>query len=193
MKLDLDCWRLIVPSCVFTALSTVLTAMLCGFIISFSGAAGISRSTQCSISLLPADAPRVGQKGKSYWRAENETKTFPVSALACKSREDTESIWKVWELPLCKGWDVQRNFSVLQKRGENDETCMHERIFYCKRSYFQPQCKGITEHQLFWFSFQVGEINHDIIEKISKSLSWLLQLAFSISRIKIYLFHENLW
>lgn len=35
---------------------------------------------------------------------------------------------------------MQRDFSLLERRGEDDEACMHVRIFYCqdKRSYFQP-------------------------------------------------------
>lgn len=141
MKLDLDSWRLIVSSCVFTALSRVFPAMLCGFIISLSWAVWHLQEHTMQVFLWSQLMPtRAGQKASSTARAENQTKALLLSPLASRSGEDTERIWKVWELPLCKGYNVQRDFLLLEKRGENDEACVHVRIFYCKtkRSYFQP-------------------------------------------------------
>lgn len=125
---------LTVPSCVFTALSTVLTALLCGFIISFSGAAWHLQELTMQ---LPAD---VGQKASSAGGLRAKQKPSQHHPWPAGQGKTLRVFGKSESFHYAKAKNVQRDFLVLQKRGENDEACIHRRILYCKnkRRYFQP-------------------------------------------------------
>lgn len=165
---------------------------------------GISRSTQCSVSLVPAT--RAGQKASSIARDGQSAQ------LRTKQKPSQHHPWPAGQGKTLRVFGKWESFHHAKDR-------MCRETFYwwqkevrimklaCMWEYFTAKTKGVIfsywMQRSDWASVvliflsggwnKVQNISHGIIMKISKTLSWLLQLEFSISNIKIYLFHENLW
>lgn len=161
VKLDLDSWRLIVPSCVFTALSRVFPAMLCAFMIS-SGALCHLQSTQGSVS-LPSWCPLVQGRRQvllgELRMKQNPSQGHPWPAGQGNTSEDLESgRASIMQRPGC----AERLFITGKKRWGwwSLHACENILLPRQKELFSTTECKGGTEHQLFWFSFQGGEIKY---------------------------------
>lgn len=181
VKVDLDSWRLIVPSCVFTALSRVFPAMLCGFIISFSRAVWhLQEHTMQHFS------------GPSWCLLVQSRRQVLLGELRMKQKPSWYHPWPAGQGKTLRVFGKCESFHYAKDR-------MFRETFYCwKREvrimklacmweYFTAKTKGVLFNNWMqrsnWGSvvliFLSGgrnkvQISHEIIKKISETLSWLL-------------------
>lgn len=83
----------------------------------------------------------LGQQVKGrHWEYLESVRASITQRIECAERLFTggKKRWELWSLHACES-------ILLQKQ---------------KELFSATECKEVTEHQLFWFSFQVGEIKY---------------------------------